>query len=296
MKKIMKWMHRGGALLLIAAMLFTQSGIVSLAEETGSVITIASAEDLVLLADSGKTENFSTGKTFVMTEDIDLSEYENLFIPIMDGTFDGGGHTITGIRLQEEMSDYGFFRYVGPNGTVANLTVEATVTSGEDQENIGIIAGDNKGTIRGCTSRGTLNGQTNVGGIAGKNETTGTISRCANEAEVDGKQATGGIIGYNEGTVSDCTNSGKVNTNQKVVKSTTNGEGSINISIPNAVTGMTADDRANDTGGIAGYSEGSITYCKNEATIGHERLGSATGGVVGRQKGSLAYSDNSGVV
>lgn len=296
MKKIMKWMHRGGALLLIAAMLFTQSGIVSLAEETGSVITIASAEDLVLLADSGKTENFSTGKTFVMTEDIDLSEYENMFIPIMDGTFDGGGHTITGIRLQEEMSDYGFFRYVGPNGTVANLTVEATVTSGEDQENIGIIAGDNKGTIRGCTSRGTLNGQTNVGGIAGKNETTGTISRCANEAEVDGKQATGGIIGYNEGTVSDCTNSGKVNTNQKVVKSTTNGEGSINISIPNAVTGMTADDRANDTGGIAGYSEGSITYCKNEATIGHERLGSATGGVVGRQKGSLAYSDNSGVV
>lgn len=95
MKKIMKWMHRGGALLLIAAMLFTQSGIVSLAEETGSVITIASAEDLVLLADSGKTENFSTGKTFVMTEDIDLSEYENLFIPIMDGTFDGGGHTTT---------------------------------------------------------------------------------------------------------------------------------------------------------------------------------------------------------
>ena len=296
MKKIMKWMHRGGALLLIAAMLFTQSGIVSLAEETGSVITIASAEDLVLLADSGKTEKFSTGKTFVMTEDIDLSEYENMFIPIMDGTFDGGGHTITGIRLQEEMSDYGFFRYVGPNGTVANLTVEATVTSGEDQENIGIIAGDNKGTIRGCTSRGALNGQTNVGGIAGKNETTGTISRCVNEAEVDGKQATGGITGYNEGTVSDCTNSGKVNTNQKVVKSTTNGEGSINISIPNAVTGMTADDRANDTGGIAGYSEGSITYCKNEATIGHERLGSATGGVVGRQKGSLAYSDNSGVV
>ena len=296
MKKIMKWMHRGGALLLIAAMLFTQSGIVSLAEETGSVITIASAEDLVLLADSGKTENFSTGKTFVMTEDIDLSEYENMFIPIMDGTFDGGGHTITGIRLQEEMSDYGFFRYVGPNGTVANLTVEATVTSGEDQENIGIIAGDNKGTIRGCTSRGTLNGQTNVGGIAGKNETTGTISRCGNEAEVDGKQATGGITGYNEGTVSDCTNSGKVNTNQKVVKSTTNGEGSINISISNAVTGMTADDRANDTGGIAGYSEGSITYCKNEATIGYERLGSATGGVVGRQKGSLAYSDNSGVV
>ena len=296
MKKIMKWMHRGGALLLIAAMLFTQSGIVSLAEETGSVITIASAEDLVLLADSGKTENFSTGKTFVMTEDIDLSEYENMFIPIMDGTFDGGGHTITGIRLQEEMSDYGFFRYVGPNGTVANLTVEATVTSGEDQENIGIIAGDNKGTIRGCTSRGTLNGQTNVGGIAGKNETTGTISRCGNEAEVDGKQATGGITGYNEGTVSDCTNGGKVNTNQKVVKSTTNGEGSINISIPNAVTGMTADDRANDTGGIAGYSEGSITYCKNEATIGHDRLGSATGGVVGRQKGSLAYADNSGVV
>ena len=47
-----------GALLLIAAMLFTQSGIVSLAEETGSVITIASAEDLVLLADSVRQRIF----------------------------------------------------------------------------------------------------------------------------------------------------------------------------------------------------------------------------------------------
>ena len=124
-----------------------------------------------------------------MTEDIDLSEYENMFIPIMDGYLRrrwayNHWHPSSGrnVRL------HGFFRYVGPNGTVANLTVEATVTSGEDQENIGIIAGDNKGTIRGCTSRGTLNGQTNVGGIAGKNETTGTISRCGNEAEVDGKQ------------------------------------------------------------------------------------------------------------
>lgn len=161
------------------------------------MITIASAEDLVLLADSGKTENFSTGKTFVMTEDIDLSEYENMFIPIMDGTFDGRraydhGHPSSGrnVRLWILPLCRTKWNCCKPDGRGNGDP------SGEDQENIGIIAGDNKGTIRGCTSRGTLNGQTNVGGIAGKNETTGTISRCANEAEVDGKQATGGITGY----------------------------------------------------------------------------------------------------
>ena len=260
------------------------------------VVSITSEDDFVLLTENCKTETFSTGKTFRLDADLDLSDYENLFLPVMDGTFDGNGHQITGITLNEEMSDYGLFRYVGANGVIKNLSVEGEILGGDEQENIGILAGSNAGSIENCTSRGTLNGETAIGGIAGKNEETGTISRSTNEAVVDGKMQTGGIAGLNEGSISDCINNGKINTNQKIKKQAEGDGSSVNISIPNAVTGLTADERANETGGIAGNSSGDISYCTNTATIGFERLGSATGGIVGRQQGSLSYSANKGVV
>lgn len=89
------------------------------------------------------------------------------------------------------------------------------------------------------------------------------------------------LAGLNEGSISDCVNSGKINTNQKIKKQAEGDGSSVNISIPKPVTGLTADERANETGGIAGNSSGDISYCTNTATIGFERLGSSTGGIVG---------------
>ena len=286
------------ASFLAVSLLAAQPGLAVFAAEgsDSGVVSITSEDDFVLLTENCKTETFSTGKTFRLEADLDLSDYENLFLPVMDGTFDGNGHQITGIALNEEMSDYGLFRYVGANGVIKNLSVEGEILGGEDQENIGILAGSNSGSIENCTSRGTLNGGTAVGGIAGKNEENGTVSRSANEAVIDGKMQTGGIAGLNKGSISDCVNSGKINTNQKVKKQAEGDGNSVNISIPNAVTGLTSDERANETGGIAGNSSGDISYCTNTATIGFERLGSSTGGIVGRQQGSLSYSANKGVV
>ncbi len=286
------------ASFLTVSLLAAQPDLAVFAAEgsDSGVVSITSEDDFVLLTENCKTETFSTGKTFRLDADLDLSDYENLFLPVMDGTFDGNGHQITGVALNEEMSDYGLFRYVGANGIIKNLSVEGEILGGEEQENIGILAGSNAGSIENCISRGTLNGETAIGGIAGKNEETGTISRSTNEAVIDGKMQTGGIAGLNEGSISDCVNSGKINTNQKVKKQAEGDGNSVNISIPNAVSGLTADERANETGGIAGNSSGDISYCTNTATIGFERLGSSTGGIVGRQKGSLSYSANKGVV
>lgn len=298
MRKIREFGKRAAALLMIVSLAAGGSaGTVRAAEgASGGTVPIRSEEEFVLLAESCRTETFSTEKIFKLEADLDLSEYENLFVPVMDGTFDGNGHKITGLFMTEEMSDYGLFRYIGIHGTVKNLTVEGEVLGGEDQEHIGILAGSNAGTILNCVSQGKLNGQTAAGGIAGKNEESGTISRCTNEAEVDGKWMTGGIAGQNDGTITDCVNSGKVNTNQKVKKQAEGDGNSVNISIPNAVTGLAADERANETGGIAGRSSGTVSYCTNTATIGFERLGSAAGGIIGRQQGSLSYSSNKGVV
>ena len=283
---------------LIVSLLAAQPNVAAYAAEGSDpgIVSITSEDDFILLTENCKTESFSTGKTFRLDADLDLSNYENLFLPVMDGTFDGNGHQIIGVTLSEEMSDYGLFRYVTANGVVKNLIVEGEILGGDEQENIGILAGSNAGTIENCITRGTLNAETAVGGITGKNEETGSVSRSENEAAIDGKMQTGGIAGLNEGSISDCVNSGKINTNQKIKKQAEGDGSSVNISIPNAVTGLTADERANETGGIAGNSSGDISYCTNTATIGFERLGSSTGGIVGRQLGSLSYCANKGVV
>ena len=283
---------------LIVSLLAAQPNVAAYAAEGSDpgIVSITSEDDFVLLTENCKTESFSTGKTFRLDADLDLSNYENLFLPVMDGTFDGNGHQIIGVTLSEEMSDYGLFRYITENGVVKNLTVEGEILGGDEQENIGILAGSNAGAIENCITRGTLNAETAVGGIVGKNEETGSVSRSENEAAIDGKMQTGGIAGLNEGSISDCVNSGKINTNQKIKKQAEGDGSSVNISIPNAVTGLTADERANETGGIAGNSSGDISYCTNTATIGFERLGSSTGGIVGRQLGSLSYCANKGVV
>ena len=283
---------------LIVSLLAAQPNVAAYAAEGSDpgIVSITSEDDFILLTENCKTESFSTGKTFRLDADLDLSNYENLFLPVMDGTFDGNGHQIIGVTLSEEMSDYGLFRYVTANGVVKNLTVEGEILGGDEQENIGILAGSNAGAIENCITRGTLNAETAVGGIAGKNEETGSVSRSENEAAIDGKMQTGGIAGLNEGSISDCVNSGKINTNQKIKKQAEGDGSSVNISIPNAVTGLTADERANETGGIAGNSSGNISYCTNTATIGFERLGGSTGGIIGRQLGSLSYCANKGVV
>ena len=295
-KRSLPW--RITASFLAVSLLAAQPNVVTYAAEGSNtgIVSITSEDDFVLLTENCKTESFSTGKTFRLDADLDLSDYENLFLPVMDGTFDGNGHQITGVTLSEEMSDYGLFRYVSANGVVKNLTVEGEILGGDEQENIGILAGSNAGVIENCITRGILNAETAVGGIVGKNEETGSVSRSENEAAIDGKMQTGGIAGLNEGSISDCVNSGKINTNQKIKKQAEGDGSSVNISIPNAVTGLTADERANETGGIAGNSSGDISYCTNTATIGFERLGSSTGGIVGRQLGSLSYCANKGVV
>lgn len=282
--------------LTIAVVLLTvQIDIPSVRAAENDAGYIRDAEEFYALSQQCRAENFSTGKTFYLENDIDLSEYGSVSVPFMDGIFDGKGHKITGISMEEEMSDYGLFRYVGVNGIVQNLTVEAQIVSDEGQENIGIIVGNNEGTIRNCVSRGSINGQKSVGGIAGINGKTGRIMSCWNEAEVDGKVSVGGIAGMNKGAISQCTNSGNINTNQKVLKAM-DGESSISIAVPNTMTSMSADERANETGGIAGNFSGEISGCRNTAVVGHEHLGYETGGIVGRQNGSVTNCSNEGNV
>lgn len=266
-------------------------------KDQDGIIYINTAQDFVELASKCTTQSFSTNKDFVLNSDIDLSDYENTTVPYMDGVFDGRGHIIKGLNITDQISDCGLFRYVGANGAVISLSVSGNIISGDEQQHIGIIAGNNQGIISDCRIYGSLNAQNQVGGIVGYNQAQGIIQDCRNEADIDGKYQSGGIAGLNEGKISNCVNYGAVNTHAKIRRNTLHGNsGSVNISIPNAVTGFAADERANESGGIAGDSKGRITYCSNYGNVGYKELGSSSGGIAGRNSGRINGCKNEGII
>lgn len=159
MRKTAGMKQRIFCMTLAAAVLFSQGNFESLAAEEDGAVYIRNEDEFYLFTQQCRTESFSEGKIFYLESDLDLSEYENLFVPVMAGTFEGNGHEIKGLVLEEDMSDYGLFRYISEGGIVQNLTVEAQVVSGEEQEHVGILSGSNAGTIQNCVSRGSLSGQ-----------------------------------------------------------------------------------------------------------------------------------------
>ena len=150
------------------------------------------------------------GKPVVLTADIDLGRVNFSPIPIFRGTFEGNGHTISGLNLDQDGSQLGLFRYVAESGVVKNLKVEGNVTPGGSRSSIGGIVGENNGTITGCSFDGTVEGKDTVGGIVGKNK--GEVRECSASGEIHGELSVGGIAGENNGFLAECRNEADVNT------------------------------------------------------------------------------------
>ena len=180
---------------------------------------------------------------------------EDLFFFQFKGTFDGNGHTVSGIYINKENADnQGLFGEVGDGGVITNVRVEDSYFDVDDS--VGGIVGYNYGTVSNCSNIGTVIGIGTVGGIVGENG--GTVSNCSNSGTMIGTGVhvyVGGIVGYNNnGTVSNCSNSG-------------------------AVTG-TADYVY--VGGIAGNGSGMVTNCSNSAEVsGTGNAAVFVGGIVG---------------
>ena len=133
-----------------------------------------------------------------LTDDIDLSDID--WTPIgtesrpYTGNFDGGSHTITGLKIDKSGTDYvGLIGCLGSGGKVQNVTLTNISVSGANC--VGGIAGQNYGTVENCSVNGTVTGKgfTDTGGIAGSNY--GTISGCSAEGTVTGSVNVGGIAG-----------------------------------------------------------------------------------------------------
>lgn len=165
------------------------------------------------LRNLAKLVNSNGGKTLInitLTGDITLTgewtpigNYENRYT----GTFDGNGHTITGLTVnQKERGIVGLIGYLGSGGKVQNLTLENVNLNGNLHVG-GVVGYSNNGTVTACTASGSINGKEHVGGIVGSNY-LGTVTACYNTSStVNGSYLVGGVVGQNnKGIVTACYN------------------------------------------------------------------------------------------
>lgn len=187
-------------------------------DESGN-ITITSADGLFWFAEQANAGNNFAGKTVKLANDIDLND--KLWTPIgiyndskthFKGTFDGQGHTVSGVNVVESRKNgVGFFGKVY-TGTIKNLTVAGNITT-DNCNYVGGIVGHGYATVVDCVFRGNV-GSANtmqVGGIAGSGGFT--VTRCSVYGNVTAECWAGGIVGncQDGGSYTDCYVEGEIN-------------------------------------------------------------------------------------
>jgi len=183
--------------------------------ESNGSYTVYNADGLMNIAElvnGGKTDINIT-----LTADIDLTgkdwtpigtDYDNSY----KGTFDGGGHTITGLTVTTNDQFVGLFGYLDKAGTVKNVVMEGIqITSNHVlmSGNTGGVVGYSWGTIENCSVSGSVSGTNCVGGVVGSQK-AGSITGCSSSAIVKGTRYVGGVAGEKWGTMTACYATGNV--------------------------------------------------------------------------------------
>ena len=184
--------------------------------ESNGSYTVTSADGLMNIAklvNGGKSDINITLDT-----DIDLTgkdwtpigtDYDNSY----KGTFDGGGHTITGLTFTTNDEYAGLFGWLNRAGTVKNVVMEGVqITSNQIYGgSIGGVVGSGWGTIENCSVSGSVSGTVYVGGVVGV-QIGGSITGCSSSATVKGTVDVGGVAGQtnSSATMTACYATGNV--------------------------------------------------------------------------------------
>ena len=183
---------------------------------------ISDYPQLELLASRvNSVNNYSQNKHFKLGNDIACFDGENNHAPIgvhgtyqhFFGTFDGDGHTVSGIRINSSSNYQGLFGNLS-GATVKNVTLANSTIIGRDEVG-GIVGYSFTGTFENCRVLGDVtiganaSSSDNHGGIVGYIFGRGTVNGCYSAATVtrDGNSNCtnyGGIVGKTNGTVSNC--------------------------------------------------------------------------------------------
>ena len=195
---------------------------VSLATARGYIIeddgsyTVYNADGLMNIAElvnGGKTDiNITLDKNIDLTGKAWTpigTDYDNSY----KGTFDGGGHTITGLTFTTNDEFAGLFGWLNRAGTVKNVVMEGVqITSNQIYGgSIGGVVGYSWGTIENCSVSGSVSGTVYVGGVVGA-QIGGSITGCSSSATVKGTVDVGGVAGQtnSSATLTACYATGNV--------------------------------------------------------------------------------------
>ena len=192
---------------------------VSLAAAKGYIIeddgsyTVTSADGLMNIAElvnGGKTDiNITLDKNIDLTGK-DWTPIGTSFDNSYKGTFDGGGHTITGLAVTTNDQFVGLFGYLNRAGMVKNVVMEGIlITSNHMFGCTGGVVGYSWGTIENCSVSGSVSGTDCVGGVVGSQK-AGSIIGCSTSATVKGTHYVGGVAGEKWGSMTACYATGNV--------------------------------------------------------------------------------------
>ena len=265
--------------------------------------TVSTPEQLIAWADEVRNGNYSLDCT--LAADITLT---GNWTPVgttlanqYTGTFDGNGHTISGLTVTGSNEYAGLFGYIGSGGTVKNVKlVNVQITSDHQYGYAGGVAGNNDGAIENCSVSGSVSGNStynSVGGVVGY-QLGGSITGCSSSATVQGTGSVGGVAGQtNSGaTLTACYSTGNVtlesNNSDNHYAGGVVGSNSFSTLIAcyatGNVTGTGTGTGSIYVGGVTGdNASGTLTACYH-ATGDVTGASGSTGGVTGRNfKGSM---------
>jgi hypothetical protein len=286
------------------------------------------------------TQNSSSwGSHFVQDANIDASTsiYWNSgagFSPIgnesanFTGTYNGMGHTITGLLISASgSSEVGMFGFVA-NDTIENLElVKENVTGGSEVGGLvgltttsfidscstsgsvtggsggyvgGLIGFNDSSSVNSCSSSDTVNdasGQ-DAGGLAGVSQLGSTFTNCFATGNVTANSIAGGLIGYNtpRSTIHECYATGNV-----TVSAGGESAGGLvgynyqDCPVSESYSTGTVNGGQYGTGGLIGYNYSNCTitncYCTGSASGSWE-----VGGLIGYNYSSVSYCYSTGAV
>ena len=220
--------------------------------------TVYNADGLMNIAElvnGGKTDINIT-----LTADIDLTgknwtpigtDYDNSY----KGTFDGGGHTITGLTFTTNDEYVGLFGWLNRAGTVKNVVMEGVqITSHQIYGgSIGGVVGYSWGTIENCSVSGSVSGTVYVGGVVGA-QIGGSITGCSSSATVKGTVDVGGVAGptNSSATLTACYATGNVTIEINPAKNIAGGS-LVGMNAGSSLLACYATGNVTSTGSSTGY-------------------------------------------
>ena len=261
--------------------------------ESNGSYTVYNADGLLNVAElvnGGKTDiNITLDKNIDLTGK-DWTPIGTSFDNSYTGTFDGGGHTITGLTITTKDQFVGLFGYLNRAGTVKNVVMDGIqITCNHRLGYAGGVAGFSwGGTIENCSVSGSVSGTICAGGVVGI-QWEASITGCSSSATVKGMVQVGGVAGEtNSGaTMAACYATGNVTIEIDPINNILGG-GLVGFNAGSSVLACYATGNVTSTGSstgnvsIGGFLGGNYTtvtacYWKNnhEQGIGYNKEGIA---------------------